>query len=51
MLAKEGGIPTVLLGPGSIFQAHTADEYVEVDELRRATAVYIDLMRSWWGLD
>ena len=51
MLAKEGGIPTVLLGPGSILQAHTADEYVEVDELRRATAVYIDLMRSWWELD
>lgn len=28
------GIPTVVFGPGSIAQAHTADEFIEVDELR-----------------
>ena len=34
------GIPTVLLGPGDIAQAHAADEYVELEQLdRMATLV------------
>lgn len=48
MLIKEGGIPTVLLGPGSIQQAHTVDEYIEVAELERAVDVYLDLLQLWW---
>jgi succinyl-diaminopimelate desuccinylase len=35
-----GGIPSIVLGPGSIAQAHTADEYVELDQLARATEIY-----------
>ncbi|HEY4235502.1 MAG TPA: M20 family metallopeptidase [Lacipirellulaceae bacterium] len=31
------GVPTVVFGPGSILQAHTADEFIEMDELQRAT--------------
>jgi acetylornithine deacetylase/succinyl-diaminopimelate desuccinylase-like protein len=31
------GVPTVVFGPGSIRQAHTADEFIEVDELQRGT--------------
>lgn len=31
----EAGIPTVLLGPGSITQAHAADEYIELDQLEQ----------------
>ena len=27
------GFPTVICGPGSIDQAHTADEYLEVSEV------------------
>jgi acetylornithine deacetylase len=30
------GIPTVVFGPGHVEQAHTADEWVAVDEVRRA---------------
>ncbi len=30
-----GGIPTVVVGPGAIAQAHTPDEFVEVSELDR----------------
>jgi acetylornithine deacetylase len=30
------GIPTVVFGPGSITQAHTADEWIAVDEMQRA---------------
>ncbi len=34
------GIPTVIFGPGSINQAHTADEWVSVDELHQAVDAY-----------
>ena len=30
------GIPCVVLGPGSIDQAHTIDEYVELEEVEKA---------------
>lgn len=36
----EQHIPTVILGPGSIRQAHTADEYVCVQELADAAKIY-----------
>jgi acetylornithine deacetylase len=48
MLIKEGGIPTVLWGPGSIMQAHTVDEYIELDEIRRGVTGYLDLLQRWW---
>ncbi len=31
----QGGIPSVVIGPGSIDQAHAADEYVEIAQLER----------------
>lgn len=34
------GAPTVVFGPGSIEQAHTADEWIAVDQLRQATEIY-----------
>jgi acetylornithine deacetylase len=33
------GIPTVVFGPGSIAQAHTADEWITVDQLNQAVDV------------
>jgi acetylornithine deacetylase/succinyl-diaminopimelate desuccinylase-like protein len=36
----------VVLGPGSIDQAHGSDEWVEVAELERLAAIY----RRWWGV-
>jgi acetylornithine deacetylase/succinyl-diaminopimelate desuccinylase-like protein len=33
------GIPTVIFGPGSIEQAHTADEWVAIEQLRAATEI------------
>ena len=32
------GVPTVVVGPGSIEQAHKPDEYIEVGELARCDA-------------
>jgi acetylornithine deacetylase/succinyl-diaminopimelate desuccinylase-like protein len=34
------GVPTVVFGPGSIEQAHTADEYISIDELQLATEIF-----------
>ncbi len=34
------GTPTVVLGPGSVRQAHTADEYAPVRQIRSAERVY-----------
>jgi acetylornithine deacetylase len=34
------GIPTIVFGPGSIAQAHTADEFIEVDALQLATDLF-----------
>jgi acetylornithine deacetylase/succinyl-diaminopimelate desuccinylase family protein len=34
------GIPTAIFGPGSIDQAHTVDEYVDIDQLVNASRVY-----------
>ncbi|MFH1007879.1 MAG: M20 family metallopeptidase [Candidatus Latescibacterota bacterium] len=37
------GIPTIILGPGGIEQAHTVDEYVELDEVFRAAEIYREM--------
>ncbi len=38
------GIPSIILGPGDIEQAHTADEYVELEQAEKAFLVYRRLM-------
>jgi acetylornithine deacetylase len=34
------GIPSIILGPGSIDHAHSADEYVELDQVALAAEIY-----------
>ena len=36
--------PSVKIGPGQSSRSHTADEYIEPDEIRRAIATYIALL-------
>ncbi|RAZ84791.1 M20 family peptidase [Mesorhizobium hawassense] len=40
-------IPCVILGPGSIDQAHTANEFVEIDQLGKAVEIYQKIMLSY----
>jgi len=40
------GIPTVVFGPGSIEQAHTADEWVAIDQLHTATEILYEFARG-----
>jgi succinyl-diaminopimelate desuccinylase len=41
-----GGIPSVLLGPGDIAQAHTADEWIELAQLERLTRLLVKFLRD-----
>ncbi|MFP3903975.1 MAG: M20 family metallopeptidase [Armatimonadota bacterium] len=36
----EAGIPSVVIGPGSIRQAHSADEFVEISQVQQAARIY-----------
>jgi len=39
------GVPCVVFGPGSIAQAHTVDEWLEIDQLHRASEVLYQFVR------
>lgn len=41
---SQAGIRSVLFGPGDIAQAHTADEYLELDQLFQATEILLNLL-------
>lgn len=40
------GIPSVILGPGSIDQAHSKDEFVECDQVFRVYDIYRELINT-----
>jgi acetylornithine deacetylase/succinyl-diaminopimelate desuccinylase-like protein len=46
-LSGVGGVPCVVLGPGSIDQAHTDDEWVPVGEVRQGAAIYAEMARRF----
>jgi putative selenium metabolism hydrolase len=48
--AAARGIPTFLLGPGSIEQAHIVDEWVALEQLTAAQAAYATVIRTILGL-
>jgi acetylornithine deacetylase/succinyl-diaminopimelate desuccinylase-like protein len=43
---SQGGIPSVVFGPGNIAQAHTADEWIAVREVEAATAILTRFLRA-----
>ncbi len=45
-LLQEAGLPALVLGPGSMGQAHTATETLELDQVEQAAAIFESLMRS-----
>jgi acetylornithine deacetylase len=42
----ESGLPCLVIGPGDIDQAHTKDEWVDLDQVRQAADVYFEIARS-----
>jgi acetylornithine deacetylase ArgE len=41
------GVPAVVFGPGSIDQAHTADEWLEISQLEQASEILFRFLKSW----
>ncbi len=46
----ETGMEAVVLGPGDIAQAHSAEEWVEVEQVQQAEEVYYRVLRGSAGL-
>jgi len=44
LFQERGGIPTVIVGPGSIEQAHKPDEFIEIDQIARCESFMVRLM-------
>ncbi|MBE3099892.1 MAG: M20 family metallopeptidase [Planctomycetes bacterium] len=44
---REAGIPCIVFGPGSIRQAHTTDEYVDLEQVAAAARVYAEIIRTF----
>ncbi|MCC6581666.1 MAG: M20 family metallopeptidase [Phycisphaeraceae bacterium] len=40
------GLPALVLGPGHIAQAHTRDEFIDLDQLRRGVEVYFRILTT-----
>jgi len=45
-LYAEHGIPSIVLGPGSLKQAHVIDEFVELGEAKKALSIYARIIES-----
>ncbi|MHA1682301.1 MAG: M20 family metallopeptidase [Promethearchaeota archaeon] len=44
---NDAGISTVILGPGSIDQAHVVDEFILIKELERSVKIYSQIMKNY----
>jgi len=42
----ELGIPTMVVGPGSVEQAHIANEYVELSQIKKAISIYSSFIQK-----
>jgi acetylornithine deacetylase len=49
LLAKVGGIPTIVIGPGETKMAHYPDEFIDIDEMISAAKVFAHTIVFWCG--
>ena len=45
-LFSKGGIPSIVLGPGNIEQAHKIDEWVHLNQLEKAYMTYLGVIQN-----
>lgn len=46
-LLNEAGIPAICFGPGDMGLAHAAEEYIQLEEIERASDILASLARRW----
>jgi acetylornithine deacetylase len=46
-LLNEARIPAICFGPGDMGLAHAAEEYIQIEEIERATEILMALAREW----
>jgi acetylornithine deacetylase len=46
-LVNQGGMPSIVFGPGAIAPAHKPDEYISLDEYTACISHLIELITSW----
>ena len=51
MTRHVAGMHAVLYGPGDVRIAHTLDEFVPLDEVRRVTRVIARTIVNWCGVE
>jgi acetylornithine deacetylase len=49
LFTNHGDTPAVLYGPGNIFDAHTVNEHVDLEEVVAATKVLAHIVTQWCG--
>src|SRR5699024_12500561 len=47
ILANVGEMSTIILGPGSIRQAHTVNEFVEIEEYLQSISLLSYIITNW----
>ncbi len=47
--APNFGCPSVICGPGDLAQAHTANEFIALDQLEKAAALYLHMAKALLG--
>jgi acetylornithine deacetylase len=50
-LVNQGGIPSIIFGPGSIAQAHKPDEHIPIDDFLAAIEHLIAFIAEWCGTE
>ena len=48
---SQAGIPTIVMGPGSIEVAHGVNEYVEIQDIVDAAKIYALTIAEWCGVE
>ncbi len=44
------GVPAIVLGPGNITQAHTVDEFVDLNQVQQCAVIYQELLTHAWSI-
>lgn len=50
-LVNQGGIPTIIFGPGTIAQAHKPDEHIRVDDFLASIELLAEFIERWCNQD